>query len=163
MIFVTVGTHEQQFNRLIKYMDRLAKKVEEDIIIQTGYSTYEPKHCIWKKMFTYKEMNMYIEKARIVITHGGPSSFMAPLQIGKIPIVVSRRKEYGEHINNHQLRFCREVATRYGNIIEVEDIKELSKIIEKYDEIITGMKNNLESNNYKFCSEFEKIIDELFK
>ena len=45
MIFVTVGTHEQPFNRLIKYMDQFAMRMElgEDVIIQTGYSTYEPK------------------------------------------------------------------------------------------------------------------------
>ena len=57
MIFVTVGTHEQPFNRLIKYMDQFAMRMElgEDVIIQTGYSTYEPKHCIWRKLFSYHE------------------------------------------------------------------------------------------------------------
>ena len=28
MIFVTVGTHEQQFNRLVQYMDKWAKLSE---------------------------------------------------------------------------------------------------------------------------------------
>ena len=45
MIFVTVGTHEQQFNRLIEYVDRL--NLDEDVFIQTGYSTYIPKNCRW--------------------------------------------------------------------------------------------------------------------
>ena len=43
MIFVTVGTHEQQFNRLVEYMDRWASTHEEEVIIQTGFSTYKPK------------------------------------------------------------------------------------------------------------------------
>ena len=47
MIFVTVGTHEQQFNRLVEYMDKWAKEHAEKVIIQTGYSTYEPKHAEW--------------------------------------------------------------------------------------------------------------------
>ena len=43
MIFVTVGTHEQSFNRLVKYMDEYKKNnIDEDIIIQTGFSTYIP-------------------------------------------------------------------------------------------------------------------------
>lgn len=44
MIFVTVGTHEQPFNRLIKKIDELKKDgiINEDVIIQTGFSTYEP-------------------------------------------------------------------------------------------------------------------------
>ena len=44
MIFVTVGTHEQPFNRLVKAIDKLKKDgvITEDVIMQTGYSTYEP-------------------------------------------------------------------------------------------------------------------------
>ncbi|HEM4221640.1 TPA: multidrug MFS transporter, partial [Streptococcus suis] len=38
MIFVTVGTHEQQFNRLIKEIDLLKKNgsITDEIFIQTG-------------------------------------------------------------------------------------------------------------------------------
>ena len=41
MIFVTVGTHEQPFNRLVKAVDELKKDgvIVEKVIIQTGYST----------------------------------------------------------------------------------------------------------------------------
>ena len=44
MIFVTVGTHEQGFDRLIKEIDRLKEQnvIEEDVIIQKGYTEYEP-------------------------------------------------------------------------------------------------------------------------
>lgn len=37
MIFVTVGTHEQPFNRLIQKIDELKKDgiINEDVIIQT--------------------------------------------------------------------------------------------------------------------------------
>ena len=37
MIFVTVGTHEQPFNRLIQKVDELKKDgvITEDVIIQT--------------------------------------------------------------------------------------------------------------------------------
>ena len=47
MIFVTVGTHEQQFNRLIEKIDNLKKDgiIKEDVFIQTGFSTYEYADC----------------------------------------------------------------------------------------------------------------------
>ena len=48
-------------------------------------------------------MNELVEKARIVITHGGPSSFLMVLQKGKIPIVVPRQKQFDEHVNDHQV------------------------------------------------------------
>ena len=90
MIFVTVGTHEQPFNRLIQKIDELKKDgiINEDVIIQTGFSTYEPKYCQWSKLIPYQQMVKNVADARIVITHGGPASFIMPLQIGKTPIVV---------------------------------------------------------------------------
>ena len=58
MIFVTVGTHEQQFNRLVQCIDELKRDnhIKEEVVIQTGYCTYEPKYCTWSKLFPYEEM-----------------------------------------------------------------------------------------------------------
>ena len=138
MIFVTVGTHEQPFNRLVEYIDSLKKDgtITEEVIIQTGYSTYEPKYCKWQKLFPYQEMIKFVGEARIVITHGGPSSFIMPLQIGKTPIVVPRRHEFNEHVNDHQVSFSKAVAERMGTIIVAEDMDKLGETITNYDEII---------------------------
>ena len=105
MIFVTVGTHEQPFNRLVEYIDNLKGegKLTDEVIIQTGYSTYEPKHCKFSKMLKYNEMVENVKNARIVITHGGPASFIMPLQYGKVPVVVPRQKRFNEHVYDHQL------------------------------------------------------------
>lgn len=94
MIFVTVGTHEQPFNRLIEEIDRLKQEgvITDEVQMQTGYCTYEPKYCKWEAFFPYKKMQELVQEADIVITHGGPSSFIMPLQYGKIPIVVPRRQ-----------------------------------------------------------------------
>ena len=160
---MTVGTHEQAFNRLVEYMDKWADEHDEEVIMQTGFSTYEPKNCQWSKLYPYSEMVEMVDKARIVITHGGPSSFIMPLQIGKIPIVVPRKKEYVEHVNDHQVDFCNQVAKRQGNIIVVEDVSKLADTLARYDEIVNGMLNGLKSNNEKFCEEFEKIVNGLVK
>lgn len=164
MIFVTVGTHEQPFDRLVECMDRLVEDgmITEEVIIQSGYSTYKVKHCKWQKLFPYKEMEKNFAEARIVITHGGPSSFIMPLQIGKTPIVVPRKIDYNEHVNNHQVDFCKAVAERMGTIIIVEDTEKLVETIRNYDEIVKGMGTGLSSNNAKFCDEFEKIVNGMF-
>ncbi len=165
MIFVTVGTHEQQFNRLVKYIDELkaSGKIEEDVVIQTGYSTYEPVNCQWSKFFTYDEMSEYVKAARIVITHGGPSSFIAVLQVGKIPIVVPRQTEFGEHVNNHQVDFCDAVQKRQGNILVVKDIIQLGNMIRQYDALVDAMPTNIKSNNKEFCQELERLVGEVLK
>lgn len=163
MIFVTVGTHEQPFNRLVKKIDELKKEgvITEEVIIQTGFSTYEPKYCQWSKLIPYQQMVKNVTDARIVITHGGPASFIMPLQIGKTPIVVPRQKEFEEHVNNHQVEFARNVAQKMGTIIPVENIDTLGKIIMNYDRIVAGMKHEVHSNNAKFNNELEKIVANL--
>ena len=140
MIFVTVGTHEQQFNRLVEYMDRWASVHDEKVVVQTGYSTYEPKYCEWNNFFPYQKMVEMVKEARVVITHGGPSSFIMPLQIGKTPIVVPRQYKFNEHVNNHQVKFCKEVENRMGTIVVVEDIEKLGDMIDKYAELIGKLK-----------------------
>lgn len=165
MIFVTVGTHEQPFNRLVKAVDDLKKSgvITEEVIIQTGFSTYEPKYCEWSKLIPYQDMLKNVEDAHIVITHGGPASFIMPLQIGKVPIVVPRQKQFEEHVNDHQVEFARNVAERMGTIIPVEDIGKLGEIIVNYDERVAGMEHGMNSNNAKFNEEFEKISNVVLK
>lgn len=163
MIFVTVGTHEQPFDRLIKKVDEMKKEeiITEDVLIQTGFSTYEPKNCLYKKFIPYKEMIKNVSKASIIITHGGPSSFILALQVGKIPIVVPRQAKYSEHVNNHQLEFSKAVASRYNNLIVVENIEELPSVIKNYRQIIGKMNSSILSHNAIFCEKFEKIANDL--
>lgn len=164
MIFVTVGTHEQPFNRLVQKMDELKKNgtIQEDVIIQTGFSTYEPQYCQWSKLIPYQQMIKNVEEACIVITHGGPASFIMPLQIGKTPIVVPRQHKFDEHVNNHQVEFARNVEKRMGTIIDVEDVETLGDIITNYYQIVAGMGHGMSSNNAKFNEELEKLVDKLF-
>ena len=139
----------------------MAKIHDEKVIIQTGYSTYEPKYCEWKKLYSYKEMSENIAKARIVITHGGPSSFIAPLQIGKIPIVVPRKKVFNEHVNDHQVNFIKKMAERIGTILVVYDIENLGKMIDEYSNLILSKSSSIKNNNEGFCLKLEKLVNEL--
>lgn len=165
MIFVTVGTHEQPFDRLVRQMDELVASgaITEEVMIQTGYTDYEPKHCSWSKLLPYKEMVKNVADARIVITHGGPSSFIMPLQVGKTPIVVPRQEKYGEHVNDHQLLFALEVEKRQKNILVVQDIAELEQAIAAYDETVAQMSAGLQSNNARFTEAFAAEVNALFE
>jgi UDP-N-acetylglucosamine transferase subunit ALG13 len=165
MIFVTVGTHEQQFNRLVKKIDLLKGNgiITDDIFIQIGFSTYEPKFCDWKRMISFDEMQKKMSESNIIVTHGGPSSFMMALQEGKIPIVVPRMEKFTEHINNHQVEFSNAVAKKFKNIIVVNDVDELGETINNYHSITKKMTTNNVNNNKKFNYEFELLINQLFE
>ena len=161
MIFVTVGTHEQQFNRLLQEMDRLVKEnlIEDEVFIQSGYSDYTPKYCSYSKFLPYQEMEKCIEKADIVITHGGPASFMKVLSVGKIPIVVPRLSRFGEHVNDHQLEFIHKVLDKNYEILDVEDISDLYKKIKQVD----CQKKIIESRNIIFMKGFSTNIKKLME
>lgn len=160
MIFVTVGTHEQPFNRLVEAIDKLKenKTITDEIIIQKGYSTYLPKYCECYDFLPYEKMIELQNKAKIIITHGGPSSFMYPLSIGKTPIVVPRQKEFEEHVNNHQLDFCEKIVKKGINIVVIKDIEKLSDIILNY----TNVSLKYGSNNTKFNENLEALIKLMF-
>lgn len=165
MIFVTVGTHEQPFDRLVKKMDDLVAEgvIREPVMIQTGYSTYEPKHCSFQKLLPYPEMERYTQEARIIITHGGPASFISALQVGKTPIVVPRKSELNEHVNDHQVDFSRAVAQRKNNILVVEDIEDLQDLIVNYDAAVANLNQSEASNNGTFCQKFQEQVEKLFR
>ena len=163
MIFVTVGTHEQPFDRLVKCIDQMVAdgKIKEEVIIQKGYTEYEPQNCECHKLIGYDDMKKYIADARIVVTHGGPASFVAPLSIGKIPVVVPRQHKYNEHVNDHQLDFAREVEKRMKNIIVAENEEEIIDAIVNYEEKIKNVSGEISSNNKKFNEMLENEISKI--
>lgn len=164
MIFVTVGTHEQSFERLVRKVDDLKrdKVINEDVIIQKGYTDYEPQYCKSYKLVNYNDMQKYLNTARIIITHGGPATFIAPLTIGKIPIVVPRQKIFNEHVNNHQKEFVEQVVARDNSIIPCYDIDDLERLIKDYDSIVKNMNDNYKSNNKFFCKKLDEEIRDIF-
>lgn len=165
MIFVTVGTHEQQFDRLVRGIDKLKEEgvIQDDVMIQTGYSQWEPKACMWSQWLSYQEMVQYMEQARIIITHGGPSSFLMPLKMGKVPVVVPRKKEYGEHVNNHQVDFVHELNANGACFITVEDIENLEDILIHYDRYSASCYEGPDENNARFNRQLMHLVEQLMR
>ncbi len=165
MIFVTVGTHEQQMDRLVLKVDGLVQKgsIQEDVFIQRGTGTQIPRNCDSAEMLPYSRMVRYTSAARIIITHGGPGSIMLPLLSGKHPIVVPRQSRYGEHIDDHQVAFAKRMEAQH-RIIAVYDIDELEAKIAHFEAIskklaystdrngVSQLVNNLE----RYCNEIRR-------
>ncbi|MCG8430062.1 MAG: hypothetical protein MJA29_02670 [Candidatus Omnitrophica bacterium] len=134
MIFVSVGTHEQDFSRLIKTLDGLKGNgvIREDMLMQTGFSLYEPQNCRFKKIFCYDDFVRLVEQSRIFITHGGPGSIFLGLRSGKIPIVVPRYRSLGEHVDDHQVHFARYLES-VNRVLAVYEIDKLAACVSQYD------------------------------
>lgn len=163
MMFVTVGTHEQPFDRLIQAIDGLkgSGDIDEDVFIQTGYSTFEPRHCRWVPFVTNEEMRRMFQEADVCITHGGPSSFLQALDAGTVPVVVPRRREFGEHVNDHQVEFAEMVERRFGDIVVVNDVAKLADGIGRSRRMTAEGADHLLAENARFCERFAREMDGL--
>lgn len=135
IVFVTVGTDPQPFDRLLKEIDRLAsqKFFSSAVFCQTGYSKYIPKQAESKAFLDFQEFENKIRQADLVITHGGAGSIGACLQHHKKCIVVPRLKKFGEHANDHQLELVDSMEKK-GMVIGVYDEKKLAEAIRKASE-----------------------------
>jgi UDP-N-acetylglucosamine transferase subunit ALG13 len=126
MIFVTVGTNEARFDRLLRAVDGLGSG--EELIVQHGPSTVRPADATAVDFLSFDEMVATMRRARIVVTHAGVGSVMTSLLAGQRPIVVPRLHRYGEAVDDHQLPFGRRVAEA-GLVVLCEDPGELVPLV----------------------------------
>ncbi len=91
MIFVTVGTHEQQFNRLVGYMDKWAAEHDEEVIMQVGF-TNAPQNCRSQKIYDQEayadpswEYVLGVEKSPTVFKIDGSTGTPMSLNYGQRP------------------------------------------------------------------------------
>jgi len=94
MIFVTVGTTE--FDALVKEMDKIARGSKKKVVCQIGpKGSYIPKRCGYFR--TKLDISEDMEKAEVVITHGGAATIFEALVLGKRVIAVCNPKMKQDH------------------------------------------------------------------
>lgn len=126
-IFASVGTHPQQFDRLLKELDAFAARHRGiEIFAQIGNSGYEPKNFRFEKFIDGKGYDARMRWADVVVSHGGAGTIINALLPGKPLVVVPRLKKFGEHTNDHQLDLAKALEEK-GKAIAVFDIGDLEK------------------------------------
>ncbi len=150
MILVTLGTQKQQFIRLLNYIEN--SKINDEIIVQAGFTKFKSNKMKIFDFIDYEKMNNYIEKADLIITHAGTGSIVSALKKGKKVIACARKKEYLEHVDDHQEEIL-DVFYEEGYILKIDDNIDLDLVIK-------------DSNNFKpkkFVSNTNKFIELLKK
>ncbi len=159
MIFVTLGTDEHPFARLVQELDRLVgeRKIRERVVVQRGFTPYSGKNLETYEILAFGELVKFIKKARVVITHGGPGSIALCLAHGKIPIVVPRDPKLGEIVDDHQLKFVRFLEKK-GSIVAVYQVEDLERIIREYR--ASEAKYDFQKRTKEFLEKFENLLAE---
>jgi len=138
---VTIGLM-YGFDRLIQEMDKIAGRIDEEVVMQIGETTYEPKNARSFRFASKEEMDGLYEDARVVVCHAGVGSILTALEHGKPVIAVPRRKKYGEHVDDHQLDIAGEME-KEGRITVVHDVEELGGALDNVStaskmKVVTG-------------------------
>ena len=131
MIFLTVGLHEQQFNRVVELVDNCSC---DEKLIQYGYATYKPKNSHAQQFMDMQEIRNAMERADVIVTHGGTGSIINALSLGKKPIVAPRYKRYGEHVDDHQDEIVIELSRRGAifPLMDGDNIEDLIKVASRH-------------------------------
>jgi UDP-N-acetylglucosamine transferase subunit ALG13 len=122
MIVVTVGTHEQPFDRLMKAVVALGDS--EPMLVQYGTCTITSGPGEWVDFLSFDELAERAAGARAFICHAGVGSIVLARRCGHRPIIMARRPEHGEHVDEHQLELSRRLH-KAGLVTVVEDEAEL--------------------------------------
>ena len=105
---------------------------------------------------TQDEFNKYMEEARIIITHAGVGTIILGLKMNKKMIVAARKKEFKEHVNDHQEQILKTFSEE-GYILALNDFDDLNDLINK-DFKPKKYKSNTVEFNKKLKEEINNMI-----
>ena len=152
MILVTLGTQKQSFKRLLEKIEN--SKVEDEIIVQAGYTEFNSKKMKIIDFINYAEMEKLVDKSDLIITHGGTGSILGPLKKNKKVIACARLAKYGEHVDNHQEELV-SIFAKEGYILELREDDNLDDLLSKIDKF---KPKKYVSNTDNFIDNLKKLI-----
>jgi len=120
MILVTVGTHVQKFDRLVKAVNGLAEIHDEEIVLQRGTSELVSDKVEGFAYTTGEHMEELTKRARVVISQASSGAVPTAFKYNKPVIVVPRLKKYNEHFNDHQIQLA-EALEESGRVILIHE------------------------------------------
>ncbi len=132
MILIMLGTQNNSFHRILEEVDRLIDSniIKEEVIAQIGYTKYKSRNIKTVDFMPNEELEKLERQANYIITHGGVGSIISSIEKGKKVIAVPRLKQFGEHVNDHQLDIVQSFD-KMGYIIGIASISQLEEAIKK--------------------------------
>lgn len=124
--FVSVGNASQPFVRLLSEVGALALALPQPIIVQHGNTPFQSAVCRAIPFVGMTEYEQFVVSAELLILHAGAGSVIHAVRAGKVPVVMPRRMEFGEHVDNHQIEFAQALANA-GRVVVATDPQQLSE------------------------------------
>ena len=157
MIFVTLGTQDKSFKRLLEMIDKeiIKGNIKEKVIVQAGFTKYDTKNMEIFDLLDKDDFDKYIKDCDLLITHGGVGSILTGLKNNKKVIACPRLAKYNEHMNDHQVQIIKRF-TDSGFILPLNEFDDLGKILNK---VKTFKPNKYQSNTTNMIKLIKDYID----
>jgi UDP-N-acetylglucosamine transferase subunit ALG13 len=125
LIFVTVGTHHQPFQRML---DAVALIEDDEVVVQYGPGAPPPGVARAEAFMPFDRMLECYRSAAAVVTHAGVGSILCARREGHTPLVVPRQHALAEHVDDHQAELTRALERR-GSVVAVWETAELPRLL----------------------------------
>jgi UDP-N-acetylglucosamine transferase subunit ALG13 len=108
MILVLTGLERFPFDRLLSMIDEALRRglLAPPVFAQAGSAENVPRGFPTEGRVPPERLSRLIGEADLIITHAGVGSVVRSLHAGKPTIVVPRRRDLGEHVDDHQSEFA---------------------------------------------------------
>jgi UDP-N-acetylglucosamine transferase subunit ALG13 len=150
MVLVLLGTQNNSFVRLLEQVENCINVglIKEEVIVQAGYTNYHSNKMKILDFVSSSQLKELIDKADLIITHGGVGSIITSIKSGKKVIAVARLEKYKEHVNDHQLQIVKNFNDK-DYIVGLEDACLLKKALENINSFVPK----------KYISNAQNILD----
>ena len=157
MMVILLGSQKYSFHRLLEEVQRCIDNgtIKQEVIVQAGGTQFFSKEMKIFTLIEQNELEKLIEKADIIITHGGVGSIVNGVKLHKKVIAVPRYKKYGEVANDHQVQIINTFA-KEGFIIGLNDVSELESALKEIENFKPKV---LESNTEKIINIIRDFIN----
>ena len=121
-VFVSVGTDHHPFERLVEWAERWARDHPGDHVVVQHGTTRPPSHGEFAQLYRRDDMRAQLDVADAVVISCGPGGVMDVRAAGRLPIILARRNDLGEHVDDHQQSFARHLSdTGLARCVEDEE------------------------------------------
>lgn len=125
--FVSVGNATQPFTRLLEAVCELALQLPQPVLVQFGSAqAFACPGCTGVAFMEMGEFAQRVSEAELLILHAGAGSVIHAVRAGKTPVIMPRRASLGEHVDDHQLEFARELE-KIGKVVVAHDAATLAQ------------------------------------
>jgi UDP-N-acetylglucosamine transferase subunit ALG13 len=159
-----VGTDHHPFDRLITWVNGWLMQHPEraaGFYVQSGTASVTPA-CRSSPYLGVDQLRVLLDQADVMICHGGPESIADAWSRGQVPIAVPRLRQLGEHVDDHQLDFCRRFAD-LGRVRLAETEADFAGLLDEAARDAGGFRASRDpgSSADEVVARFAMLVDEL--